>query len=329
MVAIKKQGVRQRLRVRQPAFWGRILLQRAAAAALRHLFSLLGRINVVTCSNLGGGAARHIGPFLPVNRVADGNLQRALPALDAAARRRIILGMWDNLGRTAAELAHLPALRRTKQGPGWEVEGEHHLLHAMVQHRQILFFSAHLGNWELILPIAAALGLPIGGFYRAASNPFVDRVIQAQRQRAAPHVPMFAKGGPGARAALRHLLAGGSLGGLVDQKMNDGIAAPFFGQMAMTASALPQLALRFATPLLPVHIVRTGPARFLLIIEAPLSADPSGDRAEAILALTTAMNATVERWIREQPQSWLWMHRRWPNRPLMDSLVGEVKAPRS
>jgi KDO2-lipid IV(A) lauroyltransferase len=315
------------LRTIWPTFWWRVLLQRAAAAALRLVLSLLRRLSIVACSNLGGGVARYIGPWLPISRVADANLQRALPSLDAAARRRIIVGMWDNLGRTVAELAQLPELRRTAHGPGWEVEGEHHLREAMAHHRQILFFSAHVGNWELILPIASALGMPVGGFYRAASNPFVDRVIQTQRQLAAPNVPMFAKGGAGARAALRHLMAGGSLGGLVDQKMNDGIAAPFFGQMAMTAPALPQLALRFGFPLIPVHIARVDAARFRLIFEPPLSIGPSSDRAEAILTLTTAMNATVEGWIRERPQSWLWMHRRWPNRPLAAALLDEMKAP--
>jgi KDO2-lipid IV(A) lauroyltransferase len=279
---------------------------------LRLLFALLARLNVEICSDFGGWLLRQVGPWLPVNRVAESNLRRALPALTNTERQRIIIGVWDNLGRTVAEFPHLPALRATNAGAGWEVEGEAHMQAAFAQCRQVTFFSGHLGNWELILPIASALGVPLAGFYRAAGNPFVNRALQDIRLRAAPGVLMFAKGPVGARAALRHMAAGGSLGALVDQKMNDGIAAPFFGQLAMTAPALAQLALRFNCPVVPARVRRIGGARFRLVFEAPLPFAPTGDRAADILALTSQMNATLERWIREEPHAWLWMHRRWP-----------------
>jgi KDO2-lipid IV(A) lauroyltransferase len=288
------------------------VLQSLSAVVLQLVFALLRRLNIATCSNLGGFVLRHIGPHFPVSRVADANLRRALPELDTPGRQRIIIGVWDNLGRTAFEFAHLPHLRQTDSGPGWEVQGEAHLRAAYAKTGQVLFFSGHLGNWELILPIAAALGIPIAGFYREAANAPVDRVIQSIRHHAAPGLPMFAKGVSGARAALRHVAAGGSLGGLVDQKMNDGIAVPFFGQPAMTAPALAQLALRFGCPLVPARVCRVGVARFRLICEPPLPFVPSGQRAADVLALTTLMNATLERWIREAPEAWLWMHRRWP-----------------
>jgi KDO2-lipid IV(A) lauroyltransferase len=125
---------------------------------------------------------------------------------------------------------------------------------------------------------------------------------------------MFAKGAQGARAALTHLQAGGSLGLLVDQKMNDGIAVPFFGRAAMTAPAIAQFALRFDAPILPVHVVRLGPARFRMICEPPLNIARTGDKKTDTYAILLAVNTTLERWIREQPESWLWLHRRWPRK---------------
>ena len=123
---------------------------------------------------------------------------------------------------------------------------------------------------------------------------------------------MFAKGSDGARAAMKHMARGGSLGLLVDQKLNDGVAVPFFGRPAMTATAMAQLALRYKCTVLPARMVRIGPARFRLVVEGPLTAPLTGDRHADVYALTLAMNQVLERWIREDPGAWLWLHRRWP-----------------
>ncbi len=289
------------------------LLAPATGLLLAALIGTVRRFSPVACSNLGGRAARLLGPLLPVSRIAKRNLLDALPELDAGSRRRVVGGVWDNLGRNVLELPHLASFTRTVDGPGWEVEGERHLAALRDGGVPALFFSGHLGNWEMVLPIAAALGIAVSGFYRAASNPEVDRAVQGMRLVGlGKGVSMFAKGASGARAALSHLGRGGSLGFLVDQKMNDGIAVPFFGRSAMTAPALAQLALRFGVPIMPVHVVRLGPCRFRMVCEAPMAVPRTGDRTADVLAIASAMNATLERWIREDPSAWLWLHRRWP-----------------
>ncbi len=283
------------------------------AAALRVAWALLRRLGPVAASNLGGWVGRTVGPHLPVSRVGDSNLRRALPDLDRPARKRIIHAVWDNLGRTIAELPHLPRLVRTESGPGWEVEGEENVLALIRAGQPGLFFSGHFGNWEVLLPAAAKVGIKVSGIYRAASNPAADAIVTATRQEAlGPGVSMFPKGAAGARAALSHLRQGGSLGLLIDQKMNDGVPVPFFGRPAMTAPATAQFALRFGLPLVPGRVDRIGPARFRVVCEPPLAADLTGERARDIDTLLVAMNATLERWIRADPSSWLWLHRRWP-----------------
>ncbi len=287
--------------------------QHCEAAALRGLGRVLGWLGPTRSSDLGGRAARAVGPLLSASRVADANLRQALPTLDSEERAAVIRAVWDNLGRTCAELPHLASLARTPSGPGWELEGEEHLDGLRRAGTQALFFSGHFGNWEMVLPIAARLGLPVSGFYRAASNAPVDAVIQAMRLRAlGPGVSMFAKGRHGARVALAHLRGGGSLGLMVDQKMNDGIAVPFLGRMAMTAPGLAQFALRFGAAVVPIRVDRLGPARFRLVCEAPLAVARTGERDADVHALTLAVNAVLERWIRADPGSWLWLHRRWP-----------------
>ncbi|MCB4822373.1 lysophospholipid acyltransferase family protein [Roseicella aerolata] len=279
-------------------------LERLAA---RLLFALARVLGPVGASDFGGALARTLGPLLPVSRIARDNLARALPELDAAARRRVVRGMWDNLGRTVAELPHLPALH-------WEIVGEAHLAPLVAQGGPAILVSGHIANWEVLPPAAARLGIRIGSVYRAADNPLVDALINGLRARAVEGepLPLFPKGAQGARAALKFLSGGGVLGMLADQKLNDGIAVPLLGIPAMTAPAPAQLALRFRCPLIPVRVERLGPCRFRLVVEPPLAVPDGLDRQAAIRALTLAVNDRLSAWIRERPAEWLWLHRRWP-----------------
>ena len=278
------------------------------------MLALLRRLGPVRASNLAGALARWIGPLLPVSEVADANLRAAIPTLDRAARRRIVRGVWENLGRTAGELPHLDTLQEnTLSGPGWEVEGAEILREAKRDGGPVIFVSGHIGNWEVLPPAVARHGLPFASLYRAAASPSVDAAVLGLRRRAlGADVPMFPKGAIGARGALRHLSRGGHLGMLMDQKMNDGIAARFFGRTAMTAPALASLALRYRCRVVPGYVQRLGPARFRVVVEPPLTLPDSGDARADVLALTQAVNDVMERWIAARPESWLWLHRRWP-----------------
>ena len=318
-------------RMIRPPRIGRRLRFAVEAMLARTALALLGRLSPVAASNLGGVVARSIGPWLPVSQVADGNLALALPRLDAAARRQIIRGVWDNLGRTVAELPHVARLEQTASGPGWEIEGESIVRALAATGGPAIFFSGHLGNWELLPRAASHFGLSLASFYRAAANPAVDRLIVDLRRQGAGRpttghsttghpttgreVAQFAKGAAGARGALAHLRAGGMLGMLIDQKMNDGIETPLFDQPAMTAPAAAAFALRFNCPLVPAWVQRLGPARFRVTCEPPLPLPATGNRQEDIATLTQQMNQALERQIRARPEQWLWLHRRWPKRP--------------
>jgi KDO2-lipid IV(A) lauroyltransferase len=286
---------------------------RVEAAIARALIWGLRALGPVRASNAGGALLRWAGPLLPVSRVADTNLRLAFPDMDAAARRRIALGAWESLGRTVAEMPHIAALRATPSGPGWEIAGDAIMRRLQAEGGPAIFFSGHLGNWEVLPRASASYGVVLSGMYRAAANPLIDTMILSMRQDAVgAQMRMFPKGAAGARGALAHLRAGGVLAMLMDQKMNDGIEARLFGQPAMTAPAMAALALRFGCPVIPAYAERIGPARFRLVCETPLPLPDSGDRQADILALTQAVNDCLERWIRSRPESWLWMHRRFP-----------------
>jgi KDO2-lipid IV(A) lauroyltransferase len=286
---------------------------RAEAAIAGAALALLRRLGPVRASNLGGVLARAIGPYLPVSRVADINLRHAMPDLDAAARRQVIRGVWENLGRTVGEMPHIAALGPSAEGVGWVLEGVENLETWRAVGGPLILFSAHIGCWEVLPRAGVMLGIQLASFYRAATNPDVDALIVAMRRHAVGgDMPFFAKGRKGAGQAMRHLARGGRLALLIDQKMNEGIEARLFGRPAMTTTSAATFALRFRCPLLPAHAVRIGPARFRIAVEPPVALPDSGDRHADVAALTQTLNDILERWIRDWPEGWLWLHRRFP-----------------
>ncbi|MFT9440322.1 MAG: lauroyl acyltransferase [Acetobacter papayae] len=297
------------------AAWLRKTGQWLEACVAQALLAFLGGMKPETASTFAGNLARAIGPFLPVSRVAERNLELAMPELSQRERRAIVRGVWENLGHTVGELPHIASLQEnTPSGPGFEVQGAEYL-HEQARHGgPVLFVSGHIGNWEMLPPAVARHGVPFASFYRAAGNPRVDALIRTLRDSAmgGKTVPLFAKGAKGAREALAYVARGGRLGMLVDQKMNDGLEVTFFGQPAMTAPALAAMALRYRCPVIPGYVMRLGPARLRVVVEAPLTLPDTGNKQEDTRLLTQAINDRLESWIRQKPQSWLWLHRRWP-----------------
>jgi KDO2-lipid IV(A) lauroyltransferase len=289
------------------------IAQRAEALLVQAVLGFLGALPAAAASNFGGLVARIIGPQLPVSGVADRNLMDAMPELDRAGRRKIVREVWDNLGRTVAELTHIGELRETSSGPGYQLSGWEHVEGGLKNGGPSIFFGGHIGNWEITPPAAFIRGVDVGFMYRAASNPLVNGMIQRLREaKFGRNITMFPKGDAGARAAFAHLGRKRHLGILIDQKLDNGIAVPFFGLPAMTAPALASFALKFRCPVFPVHVVRTGPARLHIICDPPMTLPDTGDHEADVLALTAATNDVLERWIREKPGAWLWLHNRWP-----------------
>ena len=286
------------------------------AAALHVVHFVFRALPLDTASALGGAVARWIGPHLRVSRRARRNLERVLPELDRPQIDAIIREMWDNLGRVVAEMPHLPRIRvfdgDVGHGPRRvEVIGLEHLDAARAGDKPMIFFTAHIGNWEIGPLVSSRRGLPLHVVYRSANNPWANRLFLSGRREVVGG--LIPKGAEGARLTLKALQAGETLGMLVDQKMNDGISVPFMGREAMTAPALAQLALKFDCVVLPVWVERRGGAYYRLTIEPPVELVRTGDRHADIRATMARVNARMEAWIRKRPGQWLWLHRRWPD----------------
>jgi KDO2-lipid IV(A) lauroyltransferase len=285
--------------------------QRIEAALAGLAMRLFGALSRPRASALGGWIARTLGPRLGITRRARRNLVRALPELDRATQDRVLAEMWDNLGRVVGEFPHLKTMDAFTPGAAIQATGLEHVDAALARGKPVIFYSGHFGNWEVAALAAALYGLKLAAIYRAANNPLVDRMmIDLRRDLGADPIP---KGAQGARKILGAIKAGQSLCMLVDQKMNDGIAVPFFGRDAMTAPAIAELALRYECSVLPARVERLPGSRFQVTVFPPHDLPDSGDKAADVLALMTEINRTVEGWIRARPGHWFWLHRRWPD----------------
>ena len=273
------------------------------------LFRVLG---LQRASNLGGWLARNLGPKIPVTRRARRNMARALPHLSEAERERFIYEMWDNLGRTFAEYAHLDKFWAVKDGARIEIAGMEHAVAAIRKGKGGLFVSGHCGNWELMPRCIKDVGEKGTLVYRPPNNPWVDKWIAAQRRLGLPTLAAKGGDGGGAKAIIKTLRDNAFIAMLVDQKMNNGIAVPFFGREAMTSPAAASLSLRHGSPIVPAWCVRLPNQRFRVTAYPEIPMPNTGDRERDIYELALALNKFLEDRIRENPANWLWLHSRWP-----------------
>jgi len=262
-------------------------------------------------SDLGGWIGRTLGPRLPGSKIARRNLTRAFPEKSAADIESILTAMWDNLGRTIAEYPHLDTVGDIGPGGRSELVGGEHIDLLRDDGVGGILVSGHIANWEVPSVCVRKRGVELALVYRAPNNPMVDTMLTGLREAAtSTHIP---KGPQGARSLIRILAHGGHVGMLVDQKMNDGIPVRFFGRDAMTAPAAAQLALRFGIPIVPVRGERLEGARFRITVFPPVEPPATGDRNADIRIVMERLNGMLESWVRERPEQWLWVHRRWPD----------------
>ncbi len=272
------------------------------------LFGFFRIMPIDLASKIGGCLLRTIGPKLGQSRKARNNLVKAFPEKSAAEIETIIAGMWENLGRSVAEIPHLPKL--VCGSPRLEIVGLENGLATKSDNKPGLFFTGHIGNWEVSTKISDALDMDMMTIYRAPDNPWVYKLFKSVRKGFRGE--LVPKGSQGARKYASFLKKGGHAAMLVDQKLNNGIAVPFFGRDAMTAPALAQFALKYDCPVIPVRVERLGGASFRMTFYPALKIAPTEDRDADILRIMTEVNAIMESWIRERPEQWLWLHKRWP-----------------
>lgn len=273
------------------------------------LLGMLGAMPIEKAARRMGSLLKVVGPMIgPVHQRGHDNLSLIYPDMTKAERAAILRGVWENLGMTVGEFAHLDKLSERTT-----IRNEHLLTDLIENDCKSIFFSAHMANWEAMPARLFTAGLKYAFVYRAANNPIVDAEIIRRRSEVMTR-RQIAKGKRGARSLITVLNENLSLCMLTDQKLNDGISVPLLGHPAMTTPAAARLSLRDKIPLIPIQLVREPDSRFVMTIHPPLDIEETGDLKADMETLTAAMNDKIGQFILERPDQWLWLHRRWPKK---------------
>lgn len=247
--------------------------------------------------------SRVIAPLAGYKKRVRQNLDLVWPDLPVARREALVRDVTRHSGRTLCELFSPQDLKRMAgetevTGPGLAA-----LETARAANRPTIVISGHFGNYDIARAALIARGFDVGALYRHMNNPlfhdfYLDNISSIG-------TPLFERGRPGLGDMVRHLKKGGTLAALIDVRANNGIALPFLGQPALTATSMAELALRYNAVLVPFYGTRMPDMEhFTAYLEAPIPlTDPE--------TMTIALNQSLEARVQETPEQWFWIHNRW------------------
>ncbi len=269
-------------------------------------------------SDFFGRMMRTIGPWLPEHRVGRANLVAAFPEKSPAEIETILDGVWDNLGRVAAEFAFLDRLRiqdteHAEQSPGAEITYDPatyaRFLRLRDDGKPALVFAAHLANWELPALVAAAYQLDAVVLYRRPNLGAVADAVMAIRQGSMAQLIPTDLSAP--LKLARALQAGRHVAMLVDQHYVKGVAVTFFGRRCHANPLIAVLAREIECPIHGTRIIRGPDHRFRAELTEEIAPVRGADGRIDVQGTMQAITSVIEGWVREHPEQWLWLHRRW------------------
>ena len=237
------------------------------------------------------------------------NLKLAFPDLPESERERIAEGAFRNVGVSLIELLWFPRLTELSAKSLVRIDQDEVLDQCIRRGKGVVLLTAHIGNWELI-PISVHLqkGVPFYSLYKPQSNRWIDRQILSRRTRFGTGViPM----GMGIREILRALQDGGCILIAADQSApKESIRIPFFGREVPVFQGPAVFCLKTGASMLATYCVRLPDDSYALRMKEIRTSDLSYSD-EAVQELTQRHHEETERIIREYPDQWMWMHRRW------------------
>lgn len=267
-------------------------------------------------ADFAGSFMRMLGPRLKEHKLGRANLAAAFPEKSPAEIETILRGVWDNLGRVAAEFAHIDRLQMFDPDPQeigdivYSSEVDKRFRQLRCDGKPALVFAAHLANWELPALIAAKYRLDTTVLYRQPNIAAVsDAIIQIRKGSMGTLVPTSLDA---PFKLIRVLEAGGHVAMIVDQHYVNGVDVTFFGRRCKANPFLARLARHVDCPIHGTRIIRLPDRHRFRVdlteaIEPPRDADGKIDIEGTMQAITSV----VEGWVREYPEQWLWVHRRW------------------
>jgi KDO2-lipid IV(A) lauroyltransferase len=246
-------------------------------------------------------------------RVALENLTQAFPSRSRTEIETIARAMFSHFGAVLLELLKFSTLTQAEMSALVDVDGADRVNQAYQQGRGVLFMTGHFGYWEVqgvMLPLHTK---PSSVLARPLDNPYLHDMLERIRCRTGNQV-IYRQGA--VRRILRELAANRGVAILIDQHLQtpDAIYVDFFRRPAATTNAVGALAARTGAAVIPSFAYPSDEGRYRLVYDHPIE-PPRDESPEAIREFTQRCTDVLEMYVRRNPELWLWMHRRWRERP--------------
>ena len=249
------------------------------------------------------------------------NLGMALPGLPAQRHLDLLVAVYRHLGWLLGEFCQM-AKYSARQANGFvRYEGLNNYLVAKERGKGVLVLTGHLGAWELSSFYHSLQGYPMGLVTRRLDNPLVDRFVNRIRSM---HGNRVIDKDDFARGLISAMRAGETVGILMDTNMTppQGVFVPFFDVEACSASGMARIALKTGAAVLPGFLLwREDEGRYVLHFGEELVLERTGDNEADAYTNTALFTKVIEDYVRQYPEQWLWMHRRWKTRPTGESSI--------
>ncbi len=292
------------------------LLDAVAGALAVGALSAIKHTDRKRMADFAGAFMRKIGPLFPEHRIGRQQLRAAFPEKSDAEIEKILGGVWDNLGRIAIEFAHLDEFcvdgfgKPTADVITYPPESKARYDWITKRGKPTIGFAAHLANWELPGIGAKLIGVKSAVLYRRPNIAAVDDVIVKLREPLMGELIPAALDAPVKLARL--LQSGVHVGMLADQHYTKGVEVTFFGRRCLGNPLIAMLARQTEAPIYGMRVVRNPDGNsFWGEISDPVEPARDASGRIDIKATTQAIMSVIEGWIRQYPEQWLWLHRRW------------------
>ena len=272
------------------------------------IFKILGLRNASTIGSILG---KFVGPFFRSKNITKKNIKNAFGEIDEKKESEIINGMWSNIGRTFAEYVFLKDFKLNKTNFNhMKINGVDYLEKIKKSNEPVIFYSAHLANFELMAMELDKFGIKCAAIYRPLNNFFLNPLMEYLRMKyICPN--QIPKGRMGMREIIGKVKDGYSIALMVDQRVSEGPRTLFFNKLAHTTTIPAQLALKYNCKLVPISIERKDGTNFEMNIHQPYKIEKTGNDDEDTKNITLKINQTVEKMIIKNPKQWIWSHNRW------------------
>lgn len=265
------------------------------------LFLILKILPFNLSSYICGSLMYIVGPMTSYNGRIKKHMQIAFPKKSITQINKLTKQHWFMLGQTIGEMPHINRLIKIGH---LETDGLDKL-----KTGPAILVGAHMGNWEFLLRVGDLAGRRAGYVFRPINNWILNK-IQIHRNKDA-NADFYRKGRLAAIGMASKLKSGEIIGLTGDQLLREGIMVPFFGIKTPTPQAAAVMALKWNVPIYMVRIERFKGIKFKMTVEDKLRIPSNLDKEKAIYQITKMISSRIEDWIKEQPEQWLWAHRRW------------------